>query len=130
MVMMGAAGPACCACTDVECCPLLHTVQSDLLLFFKQYCPDPQQPSLKYAGHRLVPKDAKTKASAGTDWALVAELVPSHCLALLYACDGLPESFGVVGRSRLVCCIPIPWFYLRYFAGAAPACAVTGRPAR
>lgn len=43
-------------------CPHL---QSDLLLFFKQYCPDPQQPSLKYAGHRLVPKDAKTKARGG-----------------------------------------------------------------
>jgi ubiquitin carboxyl-terminal hydrolase 7 len=35
--------------------------KSDLLIFFKQYCPDPQQPSIKYAGHRLVPKDAKTK---------------------------------------------------------------------
>ncbi|KAI7840976.1 hypothetical protein COHA_005205 [Chlorella ohadii] len=41
--------------------PISSIRESDLLLFFKQYSPDPQQPSLKYAGHRLVPKDAKTK---------------------------------------------------------------------
>lgn len=43
--------------------PPTHTSspQVDLLLFFKQYSPDPQHPRLSYAGRRLVPRDAKVK---------------------------------------------------------------------
>lgn len=35
--------------------------KTDIMLFFKQYCPDGDHPVLKYAGRRLVPKDTKIK---------------------------------------------------------------------
>jgi len=35
--------------------------KTDMMLFFKQYCPDPDHPTLKYAGRRVVPKDSKIK---------------------------------------------------------------------
>ena len=39
----------------------LYRRQVDMLLFFKQFLPDPEQPRLRYAGRRLVPKDTKVK---------------------------------------------------------------------
>jgi hypothetical protein len=36
----------------------------DMLLFFKQYSPDAEPPSLRYAGRQLVPKDTKIKVGA------------------------------------------------------------------
>jgi hypothetical protein len=40
--------------------PLLRP-KSDILLFFKRFCPDKEHPTLQYAGRRLVPKDSKIK---------------------------------------------------------------------
>jgi hypothetical protein len=44
--------------------PLLRP-KSDILLFFKQFCPDKQHPTLQYAGRRLVPKDSKIRVGGG-----------------------------------------------------------------
>lgn len=38
--------------------------KSDIMLFFKHYTPSSEQPTLKYAGHWLVPKDSKVKVRA------------------------------------------------------------------
>lgn len=98
------------------CAPARPRPQTDMMLFFKQYTPDPQHPTVKYAGRRLVPKDTKIKVRGAGH--VVSERGAACTVLFCYL-------INAVLRLVLVAACPTCYRHHRFClcAGAVPAAA-------